>query len=250
MHLVDHARAHIEKTFKRPLFERILRRVLAEILPYPMRFRLALAAAKLALPFAALAPDARVRAMLRLAPKVIPPVSWQDDPQVFEADGPRSHKVILATGCAQKALNTDINNATIRILRRLGCEVTVAEGAGCCGALSHHMGREDESHRFAARCIEAWSRELERGADAVIINASGCGTTIKDYAHMFRNGALAAKAKAVSRSAVDVTEFLSKLDFPDCEAKGITVGYHSRLFSSARTESDLSAGRSFEKGGI
>ncbi len=227
MHLVDHARAYIEKTYRRPLFDRLLRRALAGILPYPLRFRLALAAAKLALPFAGFVPDARLRAMLRLAPKDIPPVSWQDDPQVFEAEGRRRHRVILSTGCAQKALNTDINGATIRLLRRFGCDVVVAEGAGCCGALSHHMGREAESRRFAARCVNAWSRELADGADAVIINASGCGTAVKDYACMFRDDALAEKADHVSRHALDVTEFLSRLDFPACGKKGITVGYHS-----------------------
>lgn len=227
MHLVDHARAYIQQTYKRPLYDRLLRRVLSEILPYPMRFRLALAGAKLAQPFASLVPEKRMRAMLRLAPKSIPPVSWQDDPQVFEAEGETKHRVILATGCAQKALNTDINEATIRILRRLGCEVVIADGAGCCGALSHHMGQETESHRFAARCIDAWHQELEAGAEAVIINASGCGTTVKDYGHMFRNDKLAEKAKRVSEHTMDISEFLSKLKFPSVAKNSIKVGYHS-----------------------
>ena len=113
--------------------------------------------------------------MLRLAPRQIPPVSWRDDPQVFPPEGARRYRVILATGCAQKALNTDINEATIRLLRRIGCEVVISEGAGCCGALSHHMGRTSESHGWARRNIKAWSRDLDQGLDAIIINASGCG---------------------------------------------------------------------------
>ena len=227
MHLVDHARSHIEATFKRPMFERFLRRVLAEILPYPMRFRLALFAAKLARPFASLVPEPRLRAMLRLAPRQIPPVSWRDDPQIFPSESTRQHRVILATGCAQKALNTDINEATIRLLCRFGCEVVISEGAGCCGALSHHMGRAAESHGWASRNISAWSRELDQGLDAIIINASGCGTTIKDYGYMFQRHALAGQAAQISKLAMDVTEFLAKIGFPECPAKGIRVGYHS-----------------------
>lgn len=227
MHLVDHARAYIEKTYKRPLFDRFLRRVLAEILPYPMRFRLSLIGAKLVAPFAFLVPEKRLQAMLKLAPKRIPPVSWQDDPQAFAAEGKRRYRVVLSTGCAQKALNTDINHATIRLLRRLGCDVVVAEGAGCCGALSHHMGMEKDGHRFAATCIEAWSKELENGAEAIIINASGCGTTIKDYGHMFRDDDLASKANLVSERTLDISEFLSQIEFPCLEKKGMTVAYHS-----------------------
>jgi glycolate oxidase iron-sulfur subunit len=157
MHLIDHARDYIEQKYKRPLTDRMLRWVLARILPYPMRFRVALLGAKIGRPFAPFMPDARLRAMLEIAPKVIPPVSRNDDPQTFSAAAPRKKRVALMTGCAQKALNTDINDATIRLLTRLGCEVVVAEGAGCCGALTHHMGKTSESHRTAAKNIRAWT---------------------------------------------------------------------------------------------
>ena len=160
MHLVDHARAYIEQHHKRPFSDRALRWLLARILPYPMRFRVALLGAKIAKPFRRLVPDARLRAMLEMAPKQIPPVSRNDDPQSFAATAPKTLRVALMTGCAQKALNTDINDATIRLLTRLGCEVVVAEGAGCCGALTHHMGKESESHATAARNIRAWTREM------------------------------------------------------------------------------------------
>lgn len=228
MHLVDHARAYIEERYKRPLSDRMLRWVLARILPYPMRFRVALLGAKIGRPFAFLMPDARLRAMLEMAPKEIPPVSRNDDPQTFPAQGARRKRVALMTGCAQRALNTDINDATIRLLRRHGCDVVIAEGQGCCGALTHHMGKEKESHATAARNILAWVAEMDRGGlDAIVINTSGCGTTVKDYGHMFRNTDLAADAARVSAIAKDVSEVLMTLDLPKGEDKGLTVAYHA-----------------------
>ncbi|PQO24290.1 glycolate oxidase iron-sulfur subunit [Rhodobacteraceae bacterium WD3A24] len=228
MHLVDHARQHIERTYRRPWRERALRWTLARILPYPGRFRLALLGAKIGKPFRRLVPDARLRAMLDMAPKRIPPISPNDDPQVFPAEGTRRMRVALMTGCAQRALNTDINDATIRLLRRLGCEVVVAEGMGCCGALTHHMGKTDESHASAAKNIRAWSREIAgEGLDAIVINTSGCGTTVKDYGHMFRNDPLADEAAAVSERAMDVSELLTKLEIPEGGEKGLRVAYHA-----------------------
>lgn len=228
MHLVDHARAHVERTYRRPLMDRLLRAVLARVLPHPGRFRLALAAAKLARPVRRLVPDARLRAMLEMAPKRIPPVSRNDDPQVFPAQGERRMRVALLTGCAQKALDTDINDATLRLLRRLGCEVVVAKGAGCCGALTHHMGKAALAHASAAANIRAWMAE-KRGAglDAVVINTSGCGTTVKDYGHMFRTGPLAEDAATVAGMAKDVSELLVRLGLPEGAPKGLRVAYHA-----------------------
>ncbi|SMX26478.1 Lactate utilization protein A [Pelagimonas phthalicica] len=228
MHLVDHARAYIEKTYKRPLSDRALRWILAQILPYPTRFRLALLGAKIGRPFAFLMPDARLRAMLDMAPKTIPPVSRNDDPQSFAPKAERKKRVALMTGCAQKALNTDINDATIRLLTRLGCEVVVAKGAGCCGALTHHMGKEDQSHASAAANIRAWQAEMANGGlDAIVINTSGCGTTVKDYGHMFRNDALADQAKAVSDIAMDISEVLMQLELPENTAQPLRIAYHA-----------------------
>ncbi len=228
MHLVDHAREYIEENYQRSLSDRALRWVLARILPYPMRFRVALLLAKIGRPFAPLIPDARLRAMLAMAPKTIPPVSRNDDPQSFAPTGARKKRVALMTGCAQKALNTDINDATIRLLTRLGCEVVVAEGAGCCGALTHHMGKTQESHGAAAQNIKAWIREMDgAGLDAIVINTSGCGTTVKDYGHMFRNDALAGDAARVSAIAMDVSEVLMQLDLPEGEDQDLVVAYHA-----------------------
>ena len=228
MHLVDHAREYIEKTYDRPMGERALRWVLARILPYPMRFRVALLLAKIGKPFAGLIPDARLRAMLAMAPRKIPPVSRNDDPQSFAPTATKRMRVALMTGCAQKALNTDINDATIRLLTRLGCEVVVAEGAGCCGALTHHMGKTSESHASAGANIKAWIREMKgEGLDAIVINTSGCGTTVKDYGHMFRETSLAADAARISAIAMDISEVLVKLEIPEGAPKGVKVAYHA-----------------------
>ena len=221
MHLVDQARVHIEATYRRPLGERVLRGLLARVIPYPTRFRLALFAARLARPFAGLLPDKRLRAMVAMAPDRLPPVSRNDDAQVFAAVGPVRMRVALQTGCAQKALDTDINDATIRLLTRLGCEVVIPKGMGCCGALVHHMGREAEAKGFASANIRAF--EAVDGLEAVVINTSGCGTTVKDYGHMLGTDA----ARKVAGLAMDVTEILSRLGLPKGAAMGLRVAYHA-----------------------
>ena len=227
-HLLDHARTWIEQTYRRPWFERVLRAALAHIIPHPMRFRLAMAGAKLARPLRGLMPDARLRAMLDMVPARIPPVSRNDDPQVFPAQGAPKMRVALMTGCAQRALNTDINDATIRLLRRLGAEVVVVDGAGCCGAITHHMGMADHSHRLAAANIHAFMAEKRaRGLDAIVINTSGCGTTVKDYGHIFDGNSLAADAATVGALALDVTEVIDRLGLPKTHAPHLRVGYHA-----------------------
>lgn len=228
MHLVDHARDHIERTFTRPPLERLMRWAVAQLLPYPARFRLALRLAQLGRPFARILPDPRLKAMLALAPHHVPKASPNDRPQVFPATGPRRMRVALLTGCAQRALDTDINDATIRLLRRLGCEVVVPKGAGCCGALTHHMGLAAQSHGLAAKNIRAWMAEKRaRGLDAIVINTSGCGTTVKDYGHIFRNDPLATEAAEIAGLALDVTELLERLGLPEGAPKGLRVAYHS-----------------------
>ncbi|MDP4031846.1 MAG: glycolate oxidase subunit GlcF [Pseudorhodobacter sp.] len=228
MHLVDHAREYIEQTYKRPFSDRALRWVLARVIPHPMRFRLALMGARIGRPFARFLPDARLRAMLAMAPKTIPPVSRNDAPQVFAATSPRKLRVALLTGCAQKALNTDINDATIRILRRFGCEVVIARGMGCCGALTHHMGKTGESHASAARNIRAWmAQKRGAGLDGVVINTSGCGTTVKGYGHMFLGDPLAEDAAEVAAMAMDISELLVKIGLPEGAPKNLRVAYHA-----------------------
>jgi glycolate oxidase iron-sulfur subunit len=234
MHLIDHARAHIEETYKRPWHDRLLRGILAFVLPYPGRFRLALAGAyygRLAKPVLERLPvvGARLGAMLSLAPASVPPRSTAAAGDVFHAAGTRKRRVAILTGCAQPVLMPSINDATIRLLTRFGVEVVLPKGEGCCGALVHHMGREHEGHAFAKANIDAWTREIEgEGLDAIVITASGCGTTIKDYGHMLRDDpAYAAKAARVSALARDVTEVLAELALPEAPPQGLTVAYHS-----------------------
>jgi glycolate oxidase iron-sulfur subunit len=224
MHLIDQARAYVEKTYRRPLGDRVLRWLLARVIPHPTRFRLALLGAKVARPLARFLPDARLRAMLAMAPKTIPPVSRNDDPQTFAAHGETQMRVALMTGCAQKALNTDINDATIRLLRRLGCEVVIPQGMGCCGALTHHMGQEDQAHKAASANIAAFAAEMRgKGLDAIVINTSGCGTTVKDYGHMLKTE----NAAAVSALTMDISELLVKIGLPEGAPKGLRVAYHA-----------------------
>ncbi len=230
MHLVDHARKHIEETYERPLFDRSLRSVLAMVLPRPGVFRLALIGAWLARPLRGLL-SGRPRAMLELAPAGGPrPPSPVDKPQTFAAQGTRRARVALLAGCAQQVLAPEINEATIRLLTRHGVEVVVARGAGCCGALTHHMGKEGPAFASAKANIDAWLAEHERDPlDAVIINASGCGTTVKDYGFMLREDtAYAEKAATIAALTRDVSEFLQGLGLqPPVIETGLAVTYHN-----------------------
>ncbi|MBT3556416.1 MAG: glycolate oxidase subunit GlcF [Rhodospirillales bacterium] len=226
MHLVDMARARIEDSFDRPIQDKLFRSLLAFVIPRPAIFRLALVGAWFARPFRNLLPGS-LGAMLSLAPPSINGPSPIDGAQTFRAQGTRRKRVALMTGCAQQVLAPSINEATVRILTRHGCDVVVAEGAGCCGALEHHMGKVDGSHAAAKRNIEAWERVDD--LDAVIINASGCGTTVKDYSHMFKDDPdWADRAKRISALCQDVTEILHDLSLNQPVQKpNITVAYHS-----------------------
>ncbi len=235
MHLVDHARAHIEKTYTRPFLDRALRSVLAAILPYPGRMRVALIGALLAKPVRALLPSkgffGRMRALLDMAPSRIPSPSPMEGIKLFPAEGGKARKrVALLQGCAQRVLAPQINDATIRLLTRLGCDVAIADGSGCCGALVHHMGKTEASHEAAAANIRAWMKLWNgAGPDAIVVNASGCGTTVKDYGFMFREDAhLKAFAEDVSRRTKDISELLTELGMGAAKApEKLVVAYHS-----------------------
>ncbi|MEK9707078.1 MAG: glycolate oxidase subunit GlcF [Alphaproteobacteria bacterium] len=230
-HLVDHGRKHVEASYTRPFFDRLLRGVLAWSIPYPTRFRAMMAAAMLARPFRGLL-KGRLRAMLDLAPTQLGAPSWTDKPQVFPAEGERKGRVALLIGCAQTVLAPQINESTVRLLTRLGVEVVVANGAGCCGSLVHHMGKVDQSHEQAAANIDAWIAEADgEGLDAIVINTSGCGTQVKDYGFMFREDrAYADKAGRVSALTRDISEYLSELA-PEIAAfentTSLRVTYHA-----------------------
>lgn len=227
MHLVDHARHHIEKTYRRPWPERQMRRMLGMVLPYPRVFRVALMGSSLGKYFEAVFPK-RLRVLLDMAPSSVAKASPFDKPQVFAAQGKRVARVALMNGCAQQVLMPQINEATIRLLTRHGCEVVVAKGSGCCGALTHHLGQE--ALHFAKANIAAWVRERQQsGLDAVVINASGCGTTVKDYGFTLRaDPSFAEKAQSVSAMTKDITELMTDIGLrPAVTETGQRVAYHS-----------------------
>jgi len=232
MHLVDHARAHIETTYSRPPIDRWLRAVLARVLPDNRLLRWALRAARVGRPFASLFAALGLRpvaAMLRLAPAKLPARSAEEGRRLFPADGPRKGRVALLTGCVAPVVAPAISAAAIRLLTRHGIEVVVAE-EGCCGSLTHHMGREGEALAAARRQVDAWSAEITgEGLDAILVTASGCGTTLKDYGFMLRSDrAYADKAARISALAADISEYLNALTLTsERRPPPLTVAYHS-----------------------
>ncbi|MFM2281627.1 MAG: glycolate oxidase subunit protein [Pseudomonadota bacterium] len=233
MHLIDHAREHVEKTYQRPLLNRLQRNLLAFFIPSPGRFRFAMTLARLGRPFAPLLNRVSslrpFGAMLDLAPVDLPPKSASAEPGTHLPKGARKGRVAMLSGCVQPVIEPAINEAAIELLTRQGVEVVLAKGEGCCGSLVHHMGREDEAHARARVNIDAWLGEIDRGGlDAIIITASGCGTTIKDYHHMLKHDpAYADKAKRISAMAVDITEYLDRIGLPEQEPRGEVVAYHA-----------------------
>jgi glycolate oxidase iron-sulfur subunit len=225
-HLIDHARVHVERTYRRPLLDRALRAALAAVLPYPRRVRVALALAAVARPFAALLPPP-MRAMLELAGRTRRATS--SAPVAAQAPKERRARVALLEGCVQTVIAPEINAATRRLLERAGAEVVTI--SGCCGALTHHLGRERSAGALAASMVERLHAELGgQGLDAVVANASGCGTHAKDFGYLLRNDArLAAQAAAVSAKARDVTELLTSLGLPArvSNVPPLVVAYHS-----------------------
>jgi glycolate oxidase iron-sulfur subunit len=236
MHLVDHGRHYIESTYRRSLPDRLLRDMLAFLMPRPGWFRLATTFGRLAKPFVALLPSKskdpggatflrRVRAMLEAIPDKASGPSPVDRPQTFPANGPRRKRVALMPGCGQQVLAPEVNDATVRLLTRHGVEMVNVAGSGCCGSSVLHVGREDEAKEFAKRNIEVW---LNADVDAIVINASGCGTTVKDYGAMFANDAeWKDKAERVSKLARDVSELMLELGLANVTEHPMTVAYHS-----------------------
>ena len=229
MHLVDHGRRHIEAHYRRPWAERLLRHWLGRVLTQPALLRMALHGARLAKPFAALLPK-RLRPLVGLAPSAIPAASDVDRPQVFPAKGERRMRVALLPGCAQQVLAPEINEATIRLLTRHGVEVVVAPGSGCCGALLHHLGDAAPALALARANIDAWQQaRAEGGLDAIVANASGCGTMLKDYGFLLRTDpAYAEKAAEIIALARDVSEVIAELGLRSSgTVPGLRVAYHS-----------------------
>ncbi len=232
MHLVDHARAHIEETYRRPIGDRLLRALLAWLMPRPRLFRIPLLFGILAKPFAPLLKGIGLTwlaAMLKLVPGKIPPHPSEQG-RVSLAQGERTARVALLTGCVAPVLAPDINAAAVRVLNRHGIEVVSVAGEGCCGSLAHHMGREHEALTMVRANVDAWTAEMDRaGLDAILVTASGCGTTIKDYGFMLRNDpAYAEKAAKVSGLAKDISEYLAAMTLqPVAGHPALNVAYHA-----------------------
>ena len=233
MHLVDHARAHIEATYRRPWFDRLLRGTLARVLPNNRRFALALRGARVVRPLIPLLDSIGLKplaAMLRLAPKAAPTERIGGERRVIPAIGARRGRVALMAGCVGPVMTPSITQAAIRVLTRQGIEVVLgAAGEGCCGSLVLHLGREEAAKEMARRNVAAWTAELEQsGLDAILVTASGCGTTVKDYGFLLRNEpAHAASAQRVAALAKDICEYLAGLEFAGNAARDLTIAYHS-----------------------
>jgi glycolate oxidase iron-sulfur subunit len=240
MHLVDQARVRIEKQFRRPLIDRLLRKVLATILPEPKLFRAGMLLARLGRPLAALLPAPngaatpslirRLQAMLALAPASLP-TPGPGGGTVFAAVGARRGRVALLQGCAQQVLAPRINQAAINVLTRHGIEVVLVKDEQCCGALTHHLGDDRDALARARANIAAWTAEAERnGLDAILVTTSGCGTVIKDYGYLLREDRdFASSAVRISALAKDITEYLSSLELQLNRERDsdIVVAYHA-----------------------
>lgn len=230
MHLVDHARAYIQERYTRPLPDRLWRALLAAVLPYPARMRAALTMARLARPLAGVFKKATtlkpLAAMLALAPQKTPATPVQ---RVLPASSGKPRVAVLG-GCAEPVLRPEIRAATFRLLERAGYEAGNVPGEGCCGALVHHMGREHDARGAARRNVDVWIREIERGGlAAIIVTASGCGTTLKNYGFLLREDPdYADKAARVSALAMDICEFFDKHGLPQpVGVEPLTVAYLS-----------------------
>ena len=231
MHLVDHARNHIEKTFVRPFFDRFIRNLLSKILPSPTLFRMAGYSARLFYPFRFLFPK-KIKNMMKYMPNSFP-VSRQENKEIYSPVGKTYARVALLTGCVQRVISPQINDATIDILNRHGVEVIVPKKVDCCGSLNHHLGKEELAHKSFINNINSWFKWYEeKNLDAILVTTSGCGTTLKDYGYIFRDHPdkeLRRRAKMISSLAKDVTEYLGKnikLNYVKKDKK-FTIAYHS-----------------------
>jgi glycolate oxidase iron-sulfur subunit len=240
MHLVDQARVRIEKEYTRPLSERLLRTALAWILPRPEWFRASMIVARFGRWLGVLLPTPeavpanpglvrRIKAMLALAPATLPPPGPAGG-SVFAARGKKRGRVALLQGCAQQVLGPRINQAAINLLTRHGIEVVLVKDEQCCGALSHHLGRDEDALARARANVTVWLTEAEQnGLDAILVTTSGCGTVIKDYGYMLRaDRDFAAAAAKISAMTRDITEYVEGMSLqPAQQPSGIVVAYHS-----------------------
>ncbi len=234
MHLIDHGRSYIEKTYKRPFAERVMRTFLSKTLPNSFNFRIVAIFTQFLKPFRFIFPK-KINEMIKLMPTKFPKKTLS----TMEIYPPTNKKksvarVALLTGCVQKVIAPQINESTIRLLNRHGIEVIVPKKITCCGSLDHHLGKSDLAIQNFKKNISIWYDEyIKNGLDAIISNTSGCGTTIKDYGFIFRaDQDLKKKAKKISELTKDITEYLEdnvKLNFISRSKndKIYNIAYHS-----------------------
>ena len=230
MHLIDHGRKYIEKNYERPFFDRIIRNFLSKTLPDQKLFKLSIFLAKLGKPLKFLFPS-KIKSMMDLIPTSFPKKVIKTKEIYKTKNKKKIARVALLTGCVQKEISPQINESTIRILNRHGVEVIVPKKIRCCGSLNHHLGKNDDANQDFINNINIWYDEYLKGnLDAILSNTSGCGTTMKDYAFIFRDDKkMKKKAKKISELTKDVSEYLSEnlnLKFKKKEKK-LRIAYHS-----------------------
>jgi glycolate oxidase iron-sulfur subunit len=230
MHLIDHGRSHLEKTYKRPILERLFRSLLSLTLPNPKTFKTLSILVNIVRPVSFIFPKF-IKNSMKLMPSAFPKKTLKTQ-RIYSAKKNKPvARVALLTGCVQRVISPEINESTIRLLNRHDVEVIVMPEINCCGSLDHHLGKEKAAHELFKKNIDLWYDEyLNNGLNAIISNTSGCGTTLKDYGFIFRGDKeMKKKAKKISELTKDITEFLDKnikLNFKQNE-KVYKIAYHS-----------------------
>lgn len=230
MHLVDHARRHIEKHYRRPLFDRALRALLAIILPRPSLFKWMVHLSHTSKAIHWLLPK-RLKVMTDMVQTIKVKQNILSK-NYYTANKNTTARVGLLAGCVQQAIDNNINQATIQLLTRLGCDVFLLKNTSCCGAIEHHLGKAAQTEKRIKNNVKNWTRLIDaQGLDKIIINASGCGTMVKDYAYLLRDdNTLSAEASLISAKTMDITEFVAQCDVNKLSFrpnKTLTVAYHS-----------------------
>lgn len=227
-HYIDYARNYVEDHYRRPWLERFLRSALVYLIIHENFLRIGLKLAKFFKPFSRIF-SLKLSTMINMVPTKLKTQKIRNEARVFPAEGLRIKRVALLMGCAQNVLRPSINEATISLLTRMGMEVVVADGVGCCGALSHHIGRGKKARDLAKTNIDAWLIEIDRqGIDNVVVNAAGCGTHVKDYDFLLKDDAVyKEKAQKISSLTKDILEFISEHKLPAlCLSNQPKIIYH------------------------
>jgi len=220
--LIVSYRAHTERDRSRPVSDQVARTLVRETLPYPERFRAAALAGRFAAPFKDSLPGP-LAAMLALLPSGLPP-KGDPLPELYPAQGPRRARVALLAGCVQQVLAPQINWATLRVLAANGVEVVIPRGQGCCGSLGMHTGDSASARALAEHNLKTFTLDV----DAIITNAAGCGSGMKEYALLFGNTRFERRAEAFAAKVKDVSEFLDALGPlpPKPLPEPVTAAYH------------------------